>query len=85
MAKMVDHLLNVSATTKTPRIQETHILIGHTICELVDEKMFGDTTRPAVATAAGTDGRTRPGAATTRARRAAPARPAPRRARHGRR
>ncbi len=42
MAKLVDHLLNVSATTKTPRIQETHILIGHTICELVDERLFGE-------------------------------------------
>lgn len=41
MAKMVDHLLCVTATTKTPRIQETHILIGHIICELVDERLFG--------------------------------------------
>ena len=41
MASQVDHLLNVSATGKTPRIQETHILVGHTICELVDEALFG--------------------------------------------
>lgn len=32
----VDHLLCVDATTETPRIQETHILIGHILCELVE-------------------------------------------------
>ena len=32
-------LLNVPSTT-TPRIQECHILIGHIICELVEERMF---------------------------------------------
>ncbi|MGH7964846.1 MAG: D-sedoheptulose-7-phosphate isomerase [Candidatus Binatia bacterium] len=41
MAAHVDHLLCVSATTVTPRIQETHILIGHVICELVDQELFG--------------------------------------------
>jgi len=40
MASLVDHLLCVSATSVTPRIQETHILIGHVICELVDQKLF---------------------------------------------
>jgi D-sedoheptulose 7-phosphate isomerase len=40
MAEMVDYLLNVSATRVTPRIQETHILIGHTLCELVDRLLF---------------------------------------------
>lgn len=43
MAQRVDHLLCVSATRATPRIQEVHILIGHTICELVDQTLFGDT------------------------------------------
>lgn len=28
------------ASTDTPRIQETHILIGHVICQLVEEKYF---------------------------------------------
>lgn len=28
------------ASTDTPRIQETHILIGHIICQLVEEKYF---------------------------------------------
>jgi D-sedoheptulose 7-phosphate isomerase len=41
MAEKVDHLLCVSATRVTPRIQEVHILIGHTICELVDLTLFG--------------------------------------------
>ncbi|MGE0824462.1 MAG: SIS domain-containing protein [Candidatus Binatia bacterium] len=40
MAGKVDYLLNVSATRVTPRIQEVHILIGHTICELVDQQLF---------------------------------------------
>jgi D-sedoheptulose 7-phosphate isomerase len=35
-----DHSLCVSETTKTARIQETHILIGHVICELVDAQLF---------------------------------------------
>jgi D-sedoheptulose 7-phosphate isomerase len=36
LAARVDHLLCVSGTGDTARIQETHILIGHTICELVE-------------------------------------------------
>jgi D-sedoheptulose 7-phosphate isomerase len=43
MAEQVDHLLCVSATRSTPRIQEAHILIGHTICELVDQELFENT------------------------------------------
>jgi D-sedoheptulose 7-phosphate isomerase len=35
-----DLLLCVSETTNTARIQETHILIGHVICELVDAQLF---------------------------------------------
>lgn len=34
-----DHLFNVPATD-TPRIQEAHIMIGHIICELVEEQYF---------------------------------------------
>lgn len=34
------HLLNVPSTD-TPRIQESHILLGHIICQLVEEKIFG--------------------------------------------
>ena len=35
-----DVLLNVPAD-ETPRIQESHILLGHTICGLVEAEMFG--------------------------------------------
>lgn len=41
--KMKDHcdlLLNVPSSD-TPRIQESHILIGHIICALVEQEMFG--------------------------------------------
>lgn len=34
-----DILINVPSTD-TPRIQESHILIGHIICQLVEEKLF---------------------------------------------
>jgi D-sedoheptulose 7-phosphate isomerase len=40
LAGQVDHMLCVSQTTNTARIQEAHILIGHVICELVDEQLF---------------------------------------------
>lgn len=43
MADRVDHVLCVSATRVTPRIQEAHILIAHTICELVDQVLFAPT------------------------------------------
>jgi D-sedoheptulose 7-phosphate isomerase len=35
------YLLNVPSND-TPRIQEVHILLGHIICELVEEKLFKD-------------------------------------------
>ncbi len=34
-----DHLLNVPSTD-TPRIQESHILLGHIICQLVEERLY---------------------------------------------
>jgi D-sedoheptulose 7-phosphate isomerase len=37
----VDHLLSVEFGKTTARIQETHILIGHVICEMVDDLLFG--------------------------------------------
>jgi D-sedoheptulose 7-phosphate isomerase len=40
MARKVDHLLCVSEGKNTARIQETHILVGHVICEMVDLKLF---------------------------------------------
>jgi D-sedoheptulose 7-phosphate isomerase len=41
MAGEVDHLLNVSGSRETARIQETHILAGHVLCQLIDEKLYG--------------------------------------------
>jgi len=40
MRKMSDYLINVPSSV-TPRIQESHILIGHIICEFVEKKIFG--------------------------------------------
>ncbi len=40
MKDLCDHLLNVPSTD-TPRIQESHILLGHIICQLVEEQYFG--------------------------------------------
>ncbi len=40
MKDACDYLLNVPSTD-TPRIQESHILVGHIICELVEAKIFG--------------------------------------------
>lgn len=39
LAGGVDHLLCVDGTTMTPRIQETHSLIGHILCELVERQL----------------------------------------------
>lgn len=36
---MADYLLNVPSTD-TPRIQESHIMLGHIICEIVEAQMF---------------------------------------------
>ncbi|MCX8073038.1 MAG: D-sedoheptulose 7-phosphate isomerase [Candidatus Binatia bacterium] len=42
LARAVDLVLCVSATRNTARIQESHILIGHTLCELVELLLFGE-------------------------------------------
>lgn len=39
LATCVDHLLCVASTSETARIQETHILIGHTLCDLVEQML----------------------------------------------
>ena len=39
MKALSDYLVNVPSTD-TPRIQETHILLGHIICQLVEEQYF---------------------------------------------
>ncbi|MHB1946996.1 MAG: D-sedoheptulose 7-phosphate isomerase [Gammaproteobacteria bacterium] len=40
-----DYLLNIPAT-ETPKIQECHILMGHVICAMIEEEMFGLTHNP---------------------------------------
>jgi D-sedoheptulose 7-phosphate isomerase len=39
MKSISDYLLNVPSFD-TPRIQESHIMLGHIICEMVEEKYF---------------------------------------------
>ena len=39
LAKIADYSLIVSSNS-TPRIQETHILIGHILCEMVEHQLF---------------------------------------------
>jgi D-sedoheptulose 7-phosphate isomerase len=40
MKELSDYLFNIPSTD-TPRIQESHILLGHIICQLVEEMYFG--------------------------------------------
>lgn len=39
LKSMSDHLINIPSAD-TPRIQESHIMIGHIICQQVEEKYF---------------------------------------------
>ena len=39
LKETADYLINIPSVD-TPRIQETHILIGHIICQIVEEKIF---------------------------------------------
>jgi D-sedoheptulose 7-phosphate isomerase len=41
MAKMSDIALVVPSNS-TPRIQESHILIGHIICDIIEKEIFGE-------------------------------------------
>ena len=40
MKEISDFIINVPSND-TPRIQESHILVGHVICELVESNIFG--------------------------------------------
>ena len=42
LAGRVDVSLRVSASSLSPRIQETHILVGHVLCELVERRLCGE-------------------------------------------
>jgi D-sedoheptulose 7-phosphate isomerase len=43
MVGKVDYLLRASEGKNSPRIQETHILVGHVICDIVDQRLFPAT------------------------------------------
>ncbi len=42
LVNLADYAFTV-ATKQTARIQETHITLGHTICQMVDEELFGNS------------------------------------------
>jgi len=41
MAKLADIVLIIPSNS-TPRIQESHILIGHILCDIIEKEMFSD-------------------------------------------
>jgi D-sedoheptulose 7-phosphate isomerase len=45
MKSLSDYLLNVPSSD-TPRIQESHIMMGHIICQLVEERYFTPPQTP---------------------------------------
>ncbi len=45
MPPLCDYMLNVPAT-QTPKIQECHIILGHIICAIIEEKLFGEQYNP---------------------------------------
>lgn len=40
LAQLADLVLNASATKETARIQETHIVVAHTLCDLIEGHLF---------------------------------------------
>jgi D-sedoheptulose 7-phosphate isomerase len=41
MAKIADHAI-IIPSNETPRIQESHILVGHIICDIIEKELFGE-------------------------------------------
>ena len=39
--ELVDFLIDIPSK-ETPRIQESHIMVGHIVCDLVERTIFGD-------------------------------------------
>jgi hypothetical protein len=39
---VADRIAESIAVKQTARIQESHILIGHILCEIVEEELFND-------------------------------------------
>jgi D-sedoheptulose 7-phosphate isomerase len=50
LAELADLCLR-APSDDTPRIQECHMLVGHTVCELVEVSLFDEPTAPASARA----------------------------------
>jgi D-sedoheptulose 7-phosphate isomerase len=46
MRELVDHWINVNHS-RVPRIQEIHIIIGHIVCELVEDLLFPEVSEVA--------------------------------------
>ena len=44
MKSVSDYLINIPSAD-TPRIQESHIMVGHIICQLVEERYFSVSTK----------------------------------------
>jgi D-sedoheptulose 7-phosphate isomerase len=44
MAKIAD-IAMVIPSNDTPRIQESHILVGHILCDIIEKEIFGDGIR----------------------------------------
>jgi D-sedoheptulose 7-phosphate isomerase len=42
---LVDHSVNIPSG-ETPKIQEGHIMIGHVICAMIEEEIFGAEYNP---------------------------------------
>jgi D-sedoheptulose 7-phosphate isomerase len=40
MAAMADFAIIIPSNS-TPRIQESHILIGHILCDIIEKELFG--------------------------------------------
>ena len=45
LREVCDHVLSVPST-HTPRIQECHILIGHIVCAMVEQSLWGESHGP---------------------------------------
>jgi D-sedoheptulose 7-phosphate isomerase len=45
IGEIVDYQINIPSS-KTPKVQEAHIAIGHVICSLIEERFFGATHNP---------------------------------------
>jgi len=43
LSNICDYLVNIPSTD-TPRIQESHIMVGHIICQLVEENLFSSVS-----------------------------------------